>query len=49
MSFALLRHGGEGKPKRVFAVGLQAPIYALVGEGLLEGLPLDRQHFGGTT
>ena len=39
MSFALLHHGGEGKPKRVFAVGLQAPIYALVGEGLLEGPP----------
>ena len=39
MSFALLHHGGEGKPKRVFAVGLQAPIYALVGEGLLEPPP----------
>ena len=49
MSFVLLHHGGEKKPVRVFAVGLQAPFDALVREGLLEGPLPDRQHPGGMT
>ena len=49
MPFALLRHGGEEKPVRVFAVGLQAPIVELVREGLLEGPLPDRQHPSGMT
>ena len=44
ISFTLMRHGGEGKQMKIFAIGLQAPIGVIVKERLLKGPLPDRQH-----